>query len=351
MLKDEKMKKWDVYAPVIIPTLCRYEHFIRCIESLRRCTGAEYTEVFVGLDYPANESHWDGYQKICSYVETVKGFKSFNVIKRKENYGAIKNIRSLREIVLKNYDRWIYSEDDNEFAPNFLEYINAGLERYKDNPQILRICGCVMPWNADYDGCMRSYPYNAFPAMDYNALGCGTWANKNFSLPFSKISILNSWKLTFKTILNGYPAAISRFLHQLHKESQLFDVCLRLYCAFNNKYCIFPRISKVKNWGYDGTGINSDDNPHWMEVQTLDTSTDFEFDDFEIKEYEEVKRFLRQMYDAPPGHSRIKRRLIVLKRYIFFRLTGIRIQDIPDGQRARNYLLNNFANNLRNYFK
>lgn len=42
----------DNFAPVIIPTLCRYEHFKECLESLSRCTWAEKTEVYIGLDYP-----------------------------------------------------------------------------------------------------------------------------------------------------------------------------------------------------------------------------------------------------------------------------------------------------------
>ena len=33
------------YAPIVIPTLNRYEHFKRCLESIERCTGAEYTDV------------------------------------------------------------------------------------------------------------------------------------------------------------------------------------------------------------------------------------------------------------------------------------------------------------------
>lgn len=51
------------YTPIMIPTLCRYEHFRRCLESLQRRTHANETDVYVGLDYPAKESHWDGYKK------------------------------------------------------------------------------------------------------------------------------------------------------------------------------------------------------------------------------------------------------------------------------------------------
>ena len=40
-------------APVIIPTLCRYDHFKRLMESLNKCTWADKTDVYIGLDYPA----------------------------------------------------------------------------------------------------------------------------------------------------------------------------------------------------------------------------------------------------------------------------------------------------------
>lgn len=32
-----------IFTPVIIPTLNRYEHFRKCLESLEACTGAEKT--------------------------------------------------------------------------------------------------------------------------------------------------------------------------------------------------------------------------------------------------------------------------------------------------------------------
>ncbi|MBR3547557.1 MAG: hypothetical protein IKN86_08340 [Bacteroidaceae bacterium] len=337
------MRKWKVYAPVIIPTLCRFDHFYRCLESLERCMGAEYTEVYVGLDYPPSDKYKEGWKRIDAYLSKKEKNNKFGklIVQRRDHNcgvnGKGNNIGLLVEEIRTKYDSYIYSEDDNEFAPNFLEYMNAGLERYKNNPNVLRICGNLMPWNEDYEGCMKTYPYNAFPAMDFNALGTGIWFDKSFPLPFTKDSILKSWMLTLKAIHHGYCLAVARCMQQLNKESQLPDVCLRLYCAFNQKYCIFPTISKVKNWGYDGTGLNSDDDPKWIEIQKLDTSVTFELDDFEIKEYREVKRFIGQMFDAPPGYSKMKMRWWVLKVYIFYRITGVRVQDIPQGERAGKY--------------
>ena len=116
------------YAPVIIPTLCRFEHFKICIESLSNCTWAEYTEVYIGLDYPAKESHWDGYNQINDYLSLCGNlnFKKLHVIKRPYNYGfgAKGNLATLKNDILKISDRIIISEDDNIFSPNFLMYIN-----------------------------------------------------------------------------------------------------------------------------------------------------------------------------------------------------------------------------------
>ena len=81
------------YAPVIIPTLCRYKHFKECLESLSKCKWAEETEIFVGLDYPAKESHRSGYEKIKRYLKEVGDmtFKKIHVFEREVNYGGGKN--------------------------------------------------------------------------------------------------------------------------------------------------------------------------------------------------------------------------------------------------------------------
>lgn len=118
-----------VYAPIYIPTLCRSEHFQRCIESLKTNTWAKYTDVYIALDYPPSEKYRNGYEKICKYLSEsdFSCFKSFNVVKRKKNYGAGLNSRKMREFISERYDRWIFAEDDIFFSPIFLEYMDLSL--------------------------------------------------------------------------------------------------------------------------------------------------------------------------------------------------------------------------------
>ena len=121
------------YYPVGIPTLCRYEHFRRCVESLRNNTHANKTELVVGLDYPPSDKYKDGYEKISKYVDTIDGFAKVTVFRHKENLGAVGNWAYVQNYIFQNYDAAIMSEDDNEFAPCFLEYMDRCLEKYADD--------------------------------------------------------------------------------------------------------------------------------------------------------------------------------------------------------------------------
>lgn len=245
------------YAPVIIPTLCRYEHFKRCIESLSRCTGAEHTEVYVGLDYPAKEAHWNGYNKIKTYLEENKdnlGFKKLVVIKREYNHGFGKqgNYAKLRNLVFEKYDRMISSEDDNEFSPNFLDYMNKGLEMFKDNDGIFSICG----FSHDYD--LGEYQYNYYVNYGVCAWGIGLWKDKylaymNFRTANPPRTLLLSTKL-YKVFRNDLKA-INALLIMNRKRVSWGDYYISIFCNLNGLHSIFPTVRKVRNWGFDGSGV------------------------------------------------------------------------------------------------
>ena len=166
------------YAPVIIPTLCRFEHFRDCLESLSKCTWAEKTDVYIGLDYPAKETHWDGYKKIKEYLKKDKTFWGFNslfVVEREHNYGfgPQGNARTLIKEVLKKYDRIIVSEDDNIFSPNFLVFMNRGLEKFKDDESVLALNGYRHYYSIKYHD-------NTFfrQNVDFSAWGYGIWKDR-----------------------------------------------------------------------------------------------------------------------------------------------------------------------------
>ena len=241
-------------APVLIPTLNRYTHFKQCVSSLAKCRYAEQTDLYIAFDYPANEKQKEGYFLIQEFLNEITGFKSVNTIQRKENYGVVRNISEARQEIFKNYDSIIVSEDDNLFSPNFLEYINKGLRKFEQDPNVYAICGykhtIQMP---------DKYSNNYFFYKGFSAWGYGTWKNK-FIEPYYHFDDLKKFiekkdnVLEIKKISNRHYYNIIESI--LKKEDRRGDFTFFLNNVANNTHCVFPSITKVRNQGYDGSGIN-----------------------------------------------------------------------------------------------
>lgn len=305
------------YAPIIIPTLCRYEHFKNCVESLAQCVGADQTELFIGLDYPTKDAHWEGYKKISAYIETITGFKKVHIFRRAQNYGAVRNSAELRQTVGKFFDRYITTEDDNEFSPNFLLYMNEGLERFKDNPKVFCICGYAYSYK--FCGEIPNYPFNVYPLHGYCAWGVGYWVEKRekaetFLNSQMAYRLIHSWRMVFRAFRHNQYITIHRLIFR-HQQAY-GDLMVRLYCAFNDYYCIFPTKSKVRNKGFDGSGTNCRKTSVY-EDQPIDEDRSFDYPDIEIKDYLPIKKVYNRLYAGT-----FWKRIYCVIEYCMFRLFG-----------------------------
>lgn len=284
------------YAPVLIGTLSRYEHFKRCVESLAECTHAEKTDLYIALDYPLNESHWDGYKQIANYVNKIEGFKAVVIIKRDKNYGVLRNYNEAQQEIFNKYDRIIVSEDDNEFSPNFLNYINSGLTKYKQNDDIFAICGYNYPIDIP-----KSYNANIYMWKGFSGWGCGFWRNKLNKVNFS-VDELNGFLKKLNNIrkLNRYAGHyLPALLNILKKKHMTGDTAFCMHIIKNNMYCVFPVISKVRNYGHDGTGVHCGFSNNFCN-QIIDKNISFIFNDIPECEYynkaiyKKLKRYFRR---------------------------------------------------------
>lgn len=305
----------NIYAPVIIPTLCRFEHFRNCVESLAACTDADKTELYIGLDYPSKEEHWEGYRKIDKYVDTITGFKNVYIYRREKNFGVSKNIRDLRSRVREKYDRYISSEDDNTFSPNFLQYMNQGLELYKDNPKVMAICGYAYPY--DYCRNLSDYKYDIYPMHSYCAWGTGFWLEKiDVISPYinseTAFSIIYSWKSVYRLFKLHLHITVHRLLFR--SKNAYGDLLWHVYCLLNDCYCIYPLQSKVRNNGFDGSGLNCSID-HIYSTQAIDTNLTYAMEQIPIKEYAAAQLIHKKLYE---GKWWIRRLCEI--EYILFRM-------------------------------
>lgn len=313
-------------APVIIATLNRSEHFIRLVESLRKNSWAKYTDVYIGLDYPPSEKYFEGYDAICKYLSCeFPEFASFNILKRQTNYGSIKNFADLRSYVLERYDRFIRADDDAEFSPNFLEYINLCLNKYEFDNDVIAVTGYSYPleWRTSKNA-------NVFKeAFICPCWGTGFWRSKYVSM----CEYIESGKIannisdfvrsdSFETMLTTSKIEFTNLCLSSKNVKNTFasivsDISIRIYMAQSHKYVIMPVISKVRNWGFDGSGeyckksinrssngkVNAYNYPY--SGQKIDANISFKINEDQLSAHE-YNRKLFNKFDIRPISLRLK---------------------------------------------
>ncbi len=251
------------YAPVAITTLCRSQHFRRCLISLAANTCAKSTDVYIGLDYPVNESHRKGYEEICSFLASFdsSSFHRLVVFRRKRNFGAVANARDVLDYVLARYDRYVFVEDDIEFAPCYLEYVNTLLEKYEGDERVECICGYSYPlaWQVRQDA-------NAFFCNStYSAWGAAGWKDRYIE----RKDFIESGGLD-----NAFEGAcrtgiINKLINNRLVEYVMYsgikvdpgisrrcmDITSGIYLMIVNRSVVIPTVSLTRNWGFDGSGV------------------------------------------------------------------------------------------------
>lgn len=324
------------FAPIAIPTLCRYEHFKQCLTSLSECTYAQQTDVYIGLDYPLHEKHWDGYNKIIDFLNHFDSskFKKLIVIKRPYNFGIGINGNGslLFQEVIEKYKCIIFTEDDNIFSPNFLDYINQGLEIYKDHKDILAICGYRHFYSIKY-GNNTIYRQN----VDFTGWGYATWldrhkaiSNCNYKYYRKKLFSPTVWK---KLIHNGN-YRLSNFLSYTIPQ---WDNCptdnvYSVYAAINDMDVIMPsKVSLVRNMGTDGSGVNfqniSKDLKEKHQLQEIDTNKQFYYQGTGYEFYEENKKVHRNESYVRVSNIRMIARFIRYLLKLPFYYISFKIKD------------------------
>lgn len=238
--------------PIIIPTLNRYEHLKCCVDSLANNPFARDTELVIGLDYPPTDKYQAGYEKIKGYLTTINGFKKVTVLTAQHNLGVVENCKRLREYVQSlGFDGFIFTEDDNEFSPNFLEYMNWGLNTFRDDDSILGICGFK---RVDVDFLVN----NVYKYPKFNAWGCGFWFSKyNKKEKYNDFKLLKEWidSQSIRICFTDKVRVARAVLSMLKRKTILGDFLTNMV-PIEERNFIFPKVSMVRNHGWDGSGLH-----------------------------------------------------------------------------------------------
>lgn len=254
------------YAPILITVYHRLEHFKKCIESLASCPEAKYTELYISSDFYRNNNEKPSVLGVRQYINKIKGFKNVTPFFFNENQGIENAFNYSINKIFEHHEDVIISEDDNVFSPLFLTYMNRMMNYYKNDRKVFAISG----------SSPNVYRKDYLPEKDelFATTSCDVWGHglwKNRYMDFTKFK--NSKNLieelyrdisnkVFRKKLNDinveyYP----HFLYCVkNNKVPANDHLISYYCLKNNLFNIHNNNTYVKNFGFDGLGLNNRKN-------------------------------------------------------------------------------------------
>ena len=235
--------------PVSVSVYSRLTHLQRCVASLSQCVGAEQTDLYIFIDGPLPGDE-NKISEIRNFAESVQGFKTL-VVRQRQSNCQIQNMAEAVNVPLRDHPWVIRVEDDLEFAPGFLMFMNEAYQMYKGDPAVLNITGYSPP--IDWEGCIRGDAY-FLPRTCAWGLCQDQRSVSITSAPISAadlISIISS-KAVSATGDDLELMALTDFSGGINAG----DVRLMVQQAKTGLLTVYPKNSLVRNLGFDGTGIH-----------------------------------------------------------------------------------------------
>ena len=238
-------------APILLFVYNRPEHTRRCIESLTRNALAADSTLYIYADGPKDTTQQTAVDEVRSYLRTISGFKTVNLIERKENWGLARNIIDGVTTQVNRYGKVIVLEDDLVVAPYFLQFMNDALETYKDEPKVGHIQACDFTQDP-------SLP-ETFLIKWTGSWGWATWerAWKHFN-PNGKALLeeLEQRKLTYTFDFNGKYGFTRMLRRQIEGKNNSWAIRWNASLFLKDILSLNVGRSLVQNEGFDGSGTN-----------------------------------------------------------------------------------------------
>ena len=230
--------------PIVLFAYNKHDLTGRVLLALANNTLAKESDLIVFLDVPKIKTPiktQELYSLINSYA---KKFKSLTIRLRSHNFGLFGNITKGITEVLNNAEACIVLEDDIITSPYFLQYMNDGLNFYKNNKDVFSLSSLNFFDNtvgetffseiADCWGFAiwkRSWDLINFDAKELlKEVNIKTFSNVNLHSLDVNVGNTYNWKLLLEDTANGIRNSWAVCMHVtaiLHNQLSLYPgICL-----------------------------------------------------------------------------------------------------------------------------
>jgi len=238
-------------APIALFAYNRPQHTQQTVQALQLNELARETELFVFCDGPRTAAESAAVQQVRDYAHAVTGFKSTVVIERELNFGLAESVISGVTTVCGDYGRVIVVEDDLQTSPYFLQYMNAALRMYEDDPAVGSIHGYWYPVHRPLQ--------ETFFLRGASCWGWATWSRawRLFERDGRKLlAELQRRNLTRRFDLEGAIPYTQMLKDQIFGRNNSWAIRWHATMFLADCLQLSPGTSLVRNIGFDGSGTH-----------------------------------------------------------------------------------------------
>lgn len=240
----------QTYAPIALFTYNRADKTQRVVESLLQNAEAKYSDLFIFSDGPKTPEKKAGVEENRKYIHTISGFNSVHIIEREKNWGLANSLIAGITEVINKYGKVIVVEDDLILSSYFLQFMNEGLEKYKDDDRVASISAFLNPTDTQTS--------DTFFLRYFACWGWATWkrAWQLFNPDSRELLKRIRWKTNEFNIGGTGPFYGILYCDKVGLNDSW---AVRFYasCFLANKLHLFPYQTMAIQSGMDGTGTHS----------------------------------------------------------------------------------------------
>ena len=238
-------------SPIALFAYNRPDKLRDAIESLANNELSEASDLYVFVDGPKSTKDTYLIRDVVGIIRGINGFKSINLHTSKINLGLASSIRKGIDLVLSLAPTVVVIEDDLIMAPSFLQYVNEGLSRFKEDGRVASIQGYQYPIVPPLQ--------NAVALRGADCWGWATWKNRwqssifDAKILYEQIELQN---LQHEFDLSGTMPYTQMLKDQNDGKIDSWAICWHASMFIKGCVSLYPAESLVINNGHDGKGTH-----------------------------------------------------------------------------------------------
>ena len=279
-----------MYAPIVLFVYNRPDHTLKTLESLAQNQLIDESDLYIYADGAKEDSddfnlaQIEKTRKVC---RDFKSSKSLKLIEFDENKGLAKNITEGVTKIVNQRGMVIVLEDDLDLSKGFLKYMNDALSLYKETKQVMHISGYIPPV------CKKLN--ETFFFGQTSCWGWATWKDSWADFNSNTLELYNAVLSTNQISRFNLDDSIDFLDHlKANIDGRLNTWAIKWHASvfLKNGLCLHPRVSLVKNIGFDGSGVHCDTSKFNYSNQIV--IDEINVNKIELKESLKARRLIRK---------------------------------------------------------